>query len=81
VNEQDAWITVKNSTAYARFLFFDGPVPKKLTLAPGSSRELRLAPGTFRVAGRVAFANVLPFYGDDTYADSARYSLTFYIAP
>jgi hypothetical protein len=40
---------------------------------------LELAPGAFHVAGRVAAANVLPFYGEDTYAGSARYSVEFYI--
>jgi tetratricopeptide (TPR) repeat protein len=74
-------MTVRNSTAYDLSVFFDGSVAKKLTLAPGSSQDLDLAPGTFRVAGRVAAADVLPFYGEETYADSARYSVTFYIAP
>jgi hypothetical protein len=72
-------MTVKNSTAYELSVFFDGTVSTKLALMPGASQELDLAPGTFRVAGRVAAANVLPFYGEETYASSARYSLTFYI--
>jgi hypothetical protein len=72
-------MNIKNSTAYELSVFFDGPVSQKLTLAPGASQDLDLAPGTFRVAGRVAAANVLPFYGEETYAGSARYSVTFYI--
>jgi len=72
-------MNVKNSTAYELSVFFDGPVSQKLTLAPGASQDLDLAPGTFHVAGRVAAANILPFYGEDTYAASARYSVTFYI--
>jgi hypothetical protein len=72
-------MSVKNSTAYELSVFFDGPVSQKLTLAPGSSQDLDLAPGTFHVAGRVVAANVLPFYGEETYAGSARYSLEFYI--
>ena len=71
--------TVQNSAAYELSVFFDGPISKKLTLAPGSSQDLDLAPGIFHVAGRVAVANVLPFYGEETYAGSARYSLKFYI--
>jgi hypothetical protein len=74
-------MTVKNSTAYELSVFFDGPVSQKLTLAPGSSQDLDLAPGTFHVAGRVAASNVLPFYGEETYSGSARYSVEFYIAP
>jgi hypothetical protein len=38
-----------------------------------------LASGTFEVGGRVAAANVLPFYGEETYAGSASYSVKFYI--
>ncbi|HXB69409.1 MAG TPA: hypothetical protein VNY05_14260 [Candidatus Acidoferrales bacterium] len=74
-------MTIKNSTAYELSIFFDGPVAKKLTLAPRASQDLDLAPGAFQVAGRVAAANVLPFYGEQTYSGSARYSVTFYIGP
>src|SRR5450759_4812608 len=74
-------MTVKNSTAYELSVFFDGPVSQKLTLAPGSSQDLDLAPGTFRVGGRIAAAHVLPFYGEETYSGSTRYSVEFYIAP
>ncbi|MGD0500172.1 MAG: hypothetical protein ABSC23_17245 [Bryobacteraceae bacterium] len=74
-------MTVKNSTAYELSVFFEGPVSQKLTLAPGASRDVDLAAGTFHVAGRVVAANVLPFYGEETYAGSASYSVTFYIAP
>jgi hypothetical protein len=74
-------MTVKNSTAYELTVFYDGPISKKLTLAPGSSQEVDLAPGAFHVAGRVSAANVLPFYGEETYSSSASYSETFYIAP
>jgi hypothetical protein len=72
-------MTVQNSTAYELSVFFKGPVSKKLTLAPGASQDVDLAPGTFQVAGRVAAANVLPFYGEETYAGSASYSVKFYI--
>jgi hypothetical protein len=72
-------MTVQNSTSYELSVFFDGPVSKKLTLAPGASQDVDLEPGTFQVAGRVAAANVLPFYGEETYAGSARYSVKFYI--
>ena len=74
-------MTVKNSTAYELSVYFDGPVSQKLTLAPGSSQDLDLAPGTFHVAGRVVAANVLSFYSEETYAGSSRYSVEFYIAP
>lgn len=74
-------MTVKNSTSYELSVFFDGPVSTKLTLVPGASQDVDLAAGTFHVAGRVAAANVLPFYGEEAYAGSTRYSMTFYIAP
>jgi tetratricopeptide (TPR) repeat protein len=73
-------MTVRNSTAYELSVYFDGPVAKKLILAPGASQEMELAPGTFHVAGSVTALDVLPFYGEDTYASSAQYSMTFYIS-
>jgi hypothetical protein len=73
-------MTITNSTAYELSVFFDGPVSTKATLAPGASHDLELKPGAFRVAGRVAAADVLPFYGEETYDSSTRYSVTFYIA-
>jgi hypothetical protein len=72
-------MTVENSTAYELSVFYDGPVSKKLTLAPGASQTIDLAPGAFHVAGRVSASDVLPFYGEETYAGSASYSETFYI--
>jgi hypothetical protein len=74
-------MTIRNSTAYELSVFYDGPISNKLTLAPGASQELDLAPGRFRVAGRVAAANVLPFYGEESYGGSTRYSVEFYIGP
>jgi TPR repeat protein len=72
-------MTVLNSTAYQLSVFYDGPVSTKLTLAPGASQTIDLAPGAFHVAGRVSAADVLPFYGEETYIGSASYSETFYI--
>jgi hypothetical protein len=74
-------MTVKNSTAYELFVFFDGPVSTKLEIMPGISQDVELVPGTFHLAGRVTADDVLPFYGEATYAGSASYSVTFYIAP
>jgi protein-disulfide isomerase len=72
-------MTVNNSTAYQLTVLYDGPVPQKLTLAPGASQSLDLTPGVYHVAGRVSASNVLPFYGEETYDGSASYSETFYI--
>jgi hypothetical protein len=72
---------IRNSTAYELSVFFDGPVSTKVTLAPGASQDVDLAPGMFHVAGRVSASDVLPFYGEETYEASARYSVRFYIGP
>ena len=72
-------ITIRNSTAHELSVFFDGPVSTKVTLPPGASQDLDLAPGLFHVAGRVSASDVLPFYGEETYESSARYSVSFYI--
>ena len=53
-------LTVKNSIDYELSVFFDGTVSRKSTLVPGASQDLDLAPGAFKVAGRVAASNVLP---------------------
>jgi hypothetical protein len=74
-------MTVKNSTAYELSVFFDGPISTKLSLSAGASQDVDLAPGAFHVAGRVPAPNVLPFYGEETYAGSTLYTITFYIAP
>jgi hypothetical protein len=74
-------MTVQNSTAYELTVFYDGPVSMRMTLAPSASQTIDLAPGAFHVAGRVSASNVLPFYGEETYAGSASYSESFYIAP
>jgi TPR repeat protein len=72
-------MTVQNSTPYELTVFYDGPVSKKLILAPGASQVVNLAPGAFHVAGRVSAPDVLPFYGEESYDGSASYSETFYI--
>jgi hypothetical protein len=73
-------ITFKNSIADELHVFLDGPTSVKLTLAAGSSQKLDVSGGVYRVAGRVDAANILPFYGEETYASSAQYSMEFYIA-
>ena len=72
-------MTIRNSTAYELSVFFDGPVSTKITLRPGAVQDVDLAPGLFHVAGRVSASDVLPFYGEETYEASARYSVRFYI--
>jgi len=72
-------MTVRNSTQYALSVYFFGPVSRSLSLSPGASQIVDLAPGVFRVAGRAAASNVLPFYGEETYASSTQYTVTFYI--
>ena len=73
-------MTVQNSTAYQLSVFYDGPASNSLSLAPGETRNLELMPGAYHVAGRVSASDVLPFYGEETYASSASYSVTFYIS-
>lgn len=73
-------LTFKNSTVYELYVFLDGVISQKLTLAPGSSQAIDVSGGVFHVAGRVNGANVLPFYGEETYASSAKYLMEFYIA-
>lgn len=74
-------MSIHNSTGYELSLFYDGPISAKIVLAPGAVKELDLAPGRFRVAGRVPSTTVLPFYGEETYFASTRYSVEYYIGP
>jgi hypothetical protein len=73
-------MTVQNSTPYDLTVLYDGPVSKKVILAPGASQVVDLAPGAFHVAGRVTAAGVLPFYGEESY-EAVGYSEMFYITP
>jgi hypothetical protein len=74
-------MSVQNSTAYQLTVLWDGPVSRKLVLDPGASQTVDLTSGTYHVAGRVAAADVLPYYGEESYQGSASCSDTFYITP
>jgi hypothetical protein len=74
-------LRIQNSTGYELSVYYEGQVSKTLTLSPGATQEVELAPGSFRVGGRVAAPNVVPFYGVETYANSTRYSVEFYLKP
>lgn len=72
-------MTVNNSTPYTLSVYFEGPVARSANIAPKQSQALELAAGTFQVAGRVDAADVLPFYGKETYGSSIQYTVTFYV--
>jgi hypothetical protein len=72
-------VAIKNSTAYELSVFLDGPSATRVKLAVGEAREIEVAPGLLHLAGRVSSEDVLPFYGEENYERSTRYSMNFYI--
>jgi peptidyl-prolyl cis-trans isomerase A (cyclophilin A) len=71
--------TVANGTSYTLTVMFDGPVARRITLAPGATQQLQLPPGTYKVAARVPAPNVLPFFGEQSYSEGQGYTSHFYI--
>ena len=63
-------MTIENGTGYLLHLYLSGPVSRELTLARGFE-DLRVAPGDYEVAAKVANASVHPFYGKDVYSPNS----------
>jgi hypothetical protein len=72
-------LKITNSTSYGLTVDFAGAVERSLKLASGQSVEIELAPGSYRVLGRVDAPNVLPFLGDHNYEAGGSYTSSFYL--
>lgn len=72
-------LTITNQTAYSLTVMMDGPAERSVTVSPGDTETLVLAPGSYRVLGRVAAPNVLPFFGTQNYAVGTSYQESFHV--
>jgi hypothetical protein len=72
-------LSIENRTAYELTVLMAGPVEKSLVIPAGSSQNVLVPPGSYRILGRVKAASVLPFFGTQDYANGGAYRESFYI--
>ena len=53
--------------------------PELFKLSPGSSRLIDIAVGPYRIAAEIPNSSIMPFYGEQTFAEAVAYSKRFYI--
>jgi hypothetical protein len=71
-------LSIENRTQYELTVLMAGPAEESISLEPGAVRSVDLAPGSYRVVGRVNSSNVLPFAGTNSYSAGMSYSSVFY---
>jgi hypothetical protein len=75
-----AVLIIKNQTGYDLQLTFRGPTQRQIFIPAGGSQRVMLAAGAYEELGRVTATNVLPFYGQPSYAAGFEYGPSeFYI--
>jgi hypothetical protein len=75
----DSSLSIENQTAFELTVLMSGPVEKSLSINPGGTRTLEVPAGSYRILGRVAAPNVLPFVGTHSYSPGMSYPFKFYI--
>jgi len=75
----DTTLLITNSTQYSLRILASGPTPGDYSILPGATQNIMVAPGSYKIAGSVPAADVLPFYGTETYGAGTQYSYRFYI--
>jgi hypothetical protein len=70
---------VRNSTEYDLRVILSGPVEQEVRISPNSSQTVTLPAGTYRILGKVASPNVLPFFGQRTFPGGAGCASQFYL--
>jgi len=78
----DAWpsILVRNDTPYGLVVWFSGPCPRSVALAPRGSHAVEVCEGRYDIAARLASPDYLPFVGEgDEVENGSTYRLTFYV--
>jgi len=79
VSGTEAVRVVENRTPYPLRVVFSGPADREINVSPGGSESVTLPAGRYKVLGRVASTNVLPFYGEQTYDAATQYTSQFYV--
>jgi hypothetical protein len=72
-------LSIENRTQYELTVLMAGPAEESISLEPGAVRSVDLAPGSYRVMGRVNASHVLPFAGTNSYSAGMSYSSVFYV--
>jgi hypothetical protein len=72
-------LSIQNQTTYQLTVLIAGPVERSVMVSPGASVDVALAPGSYKILGRVNASDVLPFYGTQDYATGGTYRESFYI--
>lgn len=71
--------TIENGTSYQLRVMFSGAVEREATIPPGQKQSIDLPVGAYKVVGRVGAANVLPFYGQESYKAGEECAVQFYV--
>lgn len=79
-NQNPGWL-VENATGYQLHLYSSGPTEREYTIQNGSSIDINLPAGSYRVAADVSDKSVLPFYAVRQLSAGTRWKSHFYLAP
>lgn len=74
-----AFVSIRNATTFTLLIRYEGLVSSQVSIPPLQAGTLQLAPGRYRVMGRVSAESVLPFIGTETLDDGDRRELNFYV--
>lgn len=73
-------VEVVNATRHALVVWFAGPCPRTVGLAPRQRLSVELCAGDYDIAAQLDHPEFLPFVGQgDRVADGLGYRLTFYV--
>lgn len=73
-------LAVRNATTFALRFLLAGPQEADVTIAPGQTATMTVAPGDYEVAASVSSPTVTPFYGMQQFFGGNDYTQMFYIA-
>lgn len=71
--------TITNGTTAALTILFRGVEKRAVVIEPGKSATIKLMPGKYEVAGRLAVDTISPFYGTQEFIRGSRYQSRFRI--
>lgn len=80
--QPDAWptVSIRNDTPHNLLVWFAGPCPRTLALAPQGEHVAELCEGRYDIAAQLSAPDFLPFVGEgDELENGNAYRLTFYV--
>jgi hypothetical protein len=72
-------MTIENKSRFLLRVHFAGPKNITVEVPGGRLVDVALFTGTYEVAGEMLGAEVIPFYGKQTYQPNAHYWLKFFV--